>query len=110
MLLSRYSSCNSGGSCVGIESLFPFGRAHSMAGYKYIDTNPRFLAVDLARQLLPGTFEHALNHLLDHAIDLSHFDVRFRNDATGAPAYPPPMLLKAVSYTHLRAHETDSYL
>jgi len=33
-----------------------------MARYKYIDTNPRFLAVDLARQLVPGTFEHALNH------------------------------------------------
>jgi hypothetical protein len=42
-----------------------------MARYKYIDTNPKFLAVDLARQLLPGTFEHAVNHLLDHAIDLS---------------------------------------
>ena len=26
---------------------------------------------------------------LDHAIDLSRFDVRFRNDTTGAPAYPP---------------------
>jgi len=65
-----------------------------MARYKYIDTNPRFLAVDLARQLLPGTFEHALNHLLDHAIDLSAFDARFRNDATGATAYPPAMLLK----------------
>ena len=25
-----------------------------MARYKYIDTNPQFLAVDLARQLLPG--------------------------------------------------------
>jgi hypothetical protein len=25
-----------------------------MARYKYIDTNPRFLAVDLARQLLPA--------------------------------------------------------
>ena len=49
-----------------------------MARYKHIDTNPRFLAVDLAQQLLPGTFEHALNHLLDHAIDLSHFDARFR--------------------------------
>ncbi len=45
-----------------------------MARYKYIDTNPRFLAVDLAQQLRPGTFEHALNHLLDHAIDLSPFD------------------------------------
>jgi transposase len=71
-----------------------------MARYKYIDTNPRFLAVDLARQLLPGTFEHALNHLLDHAIDLSHFDARFRNDATGASAYPPAMLLKVVLFAY----------
>ena len=39
-----------------------------MARYTYIDTHPRLLAVDLSRQLLPGTFEHALNHLLDHAI------------------------------------------
>ncbi len=29
------------------------------------------MSVDLARQLLPGTFEHALNHLLDHAVDLA---------------------------------------
>jgi transposase len=71
-----------------------------MARYKYIDTNPRFLPVDLARQLLPGTFEHALNHLLDHAIDLSAFDARFRNDATGATAYPPAMLLKVVLFAY----------
>ena len=61
---------------------------------------PRFLPVDLARQLLPGTFEHALNHLLDHAIDLSSFDARFRNDATGATAYPPAMLLKVVLFAY----------
>jgi len=71
-----------------------------MARYKYIDTNPRFLAVDLARQLLPGTFEHALNHLLDHAVDLSSFDARFRNDETGATAYPPAMLLKVVLFAY----------
>jgi hypothetical protein len=29
-----------------------------------IETNPRFLAVDLARQLLPGTFEYTLNSRL----------------------------------------------
>jgi transposase len=73
-----------------------------MARYKYIDTNPRFLPVDLAQQLLPGTFEHAVNHLLDHAIDLSPFDARFHNDETGAPAYPPALLLKVVlvAYAH----------
>ena len=73
-----------------------------MARYKHIDTNPRFLPVDLAGQLLPGTFEHALNHLLEHAIDLSAFDARFRNDATGATAYPPALLLKVVLFAYSR--------
>src|SRR5450759_565854 len=74
--------------------------ASPMARYKYIDTHPRFIAVDLARQLLPGTFEHALHHLVEHELDLSHFDARFRNDATGAPAYPPAMLLKVVLFAY----------
>jgi transposase len=71
-----------------------------MARYKLIDTSPRFLAVDLSRQLLPGTFEHALNHLLDHEIDLSRFDARFKNDVVGAAAYPPAMLLKVVLFAY----------
>ena len=71
-----------------------------MARYKSLDTNPQFLSVDLARQLLPGTFEHALNHLLDHEVDLAHFDARFKNDATGASAYPPAMLLKVVLFAY----------
>jgi len=29
-----------------------------MARYKHIDTSPRFIAVDLERQLHPDTFEH----------------------------------------------------
>ena len=71
-----------------------------MARYKPIDTSPRFLPVDLARQLLPGTFEHALHHLIEHELDLSHFDGRFQNDETGAPAYPPAMLLKVVLFAY----------
>ena len=55
-----------------------------MARYKVIDTSPRFIAVDLQRQLVPGTFEHALNYLIDHEIDLSGFDGRYRNDTTGS--------------------------
>lgn len=55
-----------------------------MARYKYIDTQPKLIPVDLTAQLLPGTFEHALHHLLDHAIDLTPFDARYRNDLTGA--------------------------
>jgi len=71
-----------------------------MARYKHIDTSPRFLAVDLQRQLLPGTFEHALNHLIDHELDLSSFDACFKNDATGAAAYPPAMLLKVILFAY----------
>lgn len=63
---------------------------YGMARYKHIDTSPRFLAVDLERQLIPGTFEHSLNHLLDHELDLSGVDARYRNDATGACNKTPP--------------------
>ncbi len=73
-----------------------------MARYKPIDTSPRFLAVDLERQLLPGTFEHALNYLVDHQLDLSRFDARYKNDRTGAAAYPPAMLLKVVLFAYSR--------
>ena len=71
-----------------------------MARYKDIDTSPRFIAVDLYRQLRPGTFEHALNHLIDNELDLSSFDARYRNDATGARAYPPATLLKIVLFAY----------
>lgn len=76
-----------------------------MARYKPIDTNPRLLPVNLAAQLLPGTFEHAVDHLLEQTIDLSRFDVRYRNDTTGAPAYPPAVLLKVVLCAYARDRE-----
>lgn len=41
-----------------------------MARYTPIDASPRFLAVDPQWPLLTGTFEHALNHLIDHVLDL----------------------------------------
>lgn len=71
-----------------------------MARYKRIDTSPRVLPVDLSRQLLSGTFEHALDHLLDHEIDLSALAARFKNDETGASAYPPAMLLKVILFAY----------
>jgi transposase len=37
-----------------------------------------------------------VHHLLDHEFDLSHFDTRYRNDQSGATAYPPGMLLKVI--------------
>jgi hypothetical protein len=75
-----------------------------MAKYKQIDTSPRLIAVDLERQLLPGTFEHALNHLIDHELYLSGFDARYKNDLTGAAAYPPGMLLKVVLFAYSQGY------
>lgn len=36
-----------------------------MACYKVVDLNPRFLAVNLEKQLLPSGFVHAVRHLVD---------------------------------------------
>jgi len=54
------------------------------------------------RQIVPGSFEHALAHLIDHELDLSAFEARFRNDTTGAAAYPPGVLLKIVLLAYSR--------
>jgi len=56
----------------------------------------QLVPVDFAKQVLPGTFEHALAHLIDHKLDCSAFDARYSNDETGATAYDPRVLLKIV--------------
>lgn len=66
-----------------------------MARYKHVDMSPRLLPVDLQAQLVPGTFAHALHHLIDE-LDLSAFDAHYHNDETGATAHDPGMLLRAV--------------
>ncbi|MDI6809970.1 MAG: IS1182 family transposase [Candidatus Eisenbacteria bacterium] len=59
------------------------------------------IPVDLKNQLQAGTFEFALNGIVDE-MDLSIFDGRFRNDETGAPAYDPAILLKIVLFAYSR--------
>ena len=71
-----------------------------MARYKDVDCGMTLLAVDLSRQLLPGTFEHALSHLLEHELDPSYFDARYNNDLRGSTAYPPALLLKGVLFAY----------
>jgi len=58
-----------------------------MARYKMIDLSPRFWAVELGKQILPGRFTDAVHHLLDHNFDLSEFHTRYRNAKAGASAY-----------------------
>jgi transposase len=73
-----------------------------MPQYQYFDRSPSlFLTVHLDEQLLPGTFEFALDYLIDR-IDLASFDAPFPNDRNGAPAYPPGMMLKIILYCYSR--------
>jgi hypothetical protein len=87
---------------IKVEGGASTNEGYGMARFKPIEASPRLLPVDLTRQLLPGTFEHALNRLLDREIDFSCFDARFCNDETGATAYPPAMLLKVVLFAYSR--------
>jgi transposase len=73
-----------------------------MARYKVVDRSPRFLPVILDAQLMAGSFEYALDYLIDHEIDLSGIDRRYNNDATGAPAYDPAVMLKIVLLAYSR--------
>jgi transposase len=74
-----------------------------MARYKPVDRHlSKLLPVKFSEQIIPGTFEYALNWLVDHQIDLSVFDARYRNDETGASAYDPAVLLKIVLLGYAR--------
>ena len=73
-----------------------------MARYKLVDRSPRFLPIVLHSQLIPGSFEHALDILIDTEINFSKLAKRFRNDKTGAPAYDPAVMLKIVLLAYSR--------
>jgi transposase len=73
-----------------------------MARYKIVDRSPRFLPIVLDAQLMAGSFEYALDYLIDHEIDLSSVARRYRNDETGAPAYDPAVMLKIVLLAYSR--------
>jgi transposase len=61
-----------------------------------------FIPVSFSDQVLPGTFEYTVNHVIDNDLDLSGFYDRARNDDNGAPAYDPAILLKIILYSYSR--------
>lgn len=73
-----------------------------MARYKPTHKGLKMLAVDFDRQVIPGSFEHALCHLVDHELDLSPFHLRFKNDENGAPAFHPGALIKIILLAYSR--------
>jgi len=74
-----------------------------MARYKdYSYDQGVMVPITFKDQIVPGTFEHALNHIIDNELDLSCFETRYKNDETGAPAFDPKILLKIILYAYSR--------
>ncbi len=70
-----------------------------MARYKaYNLKQDKLIAVSYADQVLAGSFEYALNEMVEEHLDLSVFEGRYRNDRTGRLAYDPKVMLKIVLY------------
>lgn len=74
-----------------------------MARYKhYSYKQAQFIPLHFEHQIIPGSFEYALNYIVDNELDLSMFEPRYKNDDTGAPAYDPAILIKIVLYAYSR--------
>ena len=74
-----------------------------MARYQSYDVDQVTLVpVLFTDQILPGSFEYALNEIIDQHIDLRPFESRYSNDETGRLAYDPAILLKIVLFGYYK--------
>ena len=72
-----------------------------MARYKNTEKGQGlFLTVDLEKQIIPGTYEFTLKHLIEEKLDLGIFDNKYNNDETGAKAIEPRILLKIILFCY----------
>jgi transposase len=72
-----------------------------MANYKPdLSCQDKFIPIDFSQQVVPGTFEYALAHIVDNHLDLSGFDKWYDIDKTGAAAYPPTAMLKTILFAY----------
>jgi hypothetical protein len=80
-----------------------------MARFKYTDNSQgQFIAVNLKGQIILGTFEWTVSHIIDKT-GMPLFEKNYRNDASGLrpagagcpppkEAHPPALLLKAILF------------
>ena len=74
-----------------------------MAKFKRYDYSQKVLIpVSLEEQLVPGSLEFAIHTLIDTRMDMSVFENKYKNDATGRSAYDPKILLKVVLLGYFR--------
>jgi hypothetical protein len=69
-----------------------------MARYKpYNLKQDKWIPLSYADQMVPGSFEYALNEIVEEHLDLSVFEQRYRNNETGRLAYDPKVLLEKLA-------------
>jgi len=74
-----------------------------MAKYiPYHDDETHVISINFKVQLQRGSFESALNELIEHKLDLTGFDSLYKNDDEGRPAYAPAILLKIILFAYSR--------
>lgn len=66
------------------------------------DGQTTLVCISFDDHVVPGTIEYAIHHLIEHKLDLGRFAERFKNDASGRPAYDPAILLKVVLYAYYK--------
>ncbi|GLT14325.1 hypothetical protein GCM10007931_13000 [Vibrio algivorus] len=59
-----------------------------------------FVPIIINEQLIPGTIEYAISHIVDNHLDLSAFNSLYNNGKCGAAAYPPSIMLKIIFYAY----------
>jgi len=79
-----------------------------MARYKPYDLNQsKMIPLSYADQVVEGSFEHALNEIVEQHLELSAFEQRYANDTTGRLAYDPKVLLKIRALWLLQGHPLE---
>src|SRR4030042_7012570 len=74
-----------------------------MTRYRNYNYNQLMMVpVSLEEQLVPGTLEYAIHHVVEERLDLSSFDDRYCNDETGRKAIAPKVLIKIVLFGYSR--------
>ena len=82
------------------------------AGSLLPDSMPRFkpydygqdlmVPINLEEQLIEGTLEYALHHLIEERVEEKWFEEFYANEETGRPAYSPKLLLKVILLGYAR--------
>lgn len=71
--------------------------------YKDSDRNQgRFFCVEPDKVIEPGTFEYAVDHVIDQLYDDDFMSDGLSNEKTGCKAYMPKMLLKVILVSYAR--------